>query len=352
MTSSDYRTLHRDAVVVDCHNDLILLGARGKLLGGRFSFENHWIPQLRSGGVDVQVLPIFVEAEYFPEGALRRTLQLVELVHREAEANLSEVHLCTTGAEIDRIVSEGRIALVLALEGSAAVFGNLDILQTLYRLGVRMASFSWFGRTMLADGSGEEAAGGALTSAGVAALQLMESLGILMDVSHLSVAGTDHVLEIATRTVIASHSSARAVLDHHRNLTDDQLRAIASTGGVIGANFFPGFVDPEKPTIDRLVDHIEHIAMVTGIDHVGIGPDFVEEYFEELLPLYPDLKIEGLDARQTLEGLATAADLPNLTKTLLERGFSKGDVTAILGGNFLRVFREVMGVPAVASGSN
>lgn len=352
MTAIDYRTLHREAVVVDCHNDLILLTARGKSLGGRFSFENHWIPQLRSGGVDVQVLPIFIESEFFPEGALRRTLQLIELVHREVEANPSEVGLCRTGAEIDQVVSEGRIALVLALEGSAAVFGNIDILQTLFRLGVRMASFSWFGRTMLADGSGEEAAGGALTSAGVGALQLMEALGILMDVSHLSMAGTDHVLELATRTVIASHSSASAVFDHHRNLKDDHLRAIASTGGVIGANFFPGFIDPEKPTIDRLVDHIEHIAHVAGVDHVGIGPDFVEEYFDEMLPQYPDLKIEGLDARQTLEGLVTSADLPNLTKTLVERGFSESDVTGILGGNFLRVFREVMGVPAVASGAH
>lgn len=344
MSSADYRALHRDAVVVDCHNDLILLTARGKAFG-KFSFEQHWIPQLRAGGVDVQIVPIFIEADYFPEGALRRTLQLVELLHREVEANPSELSLCATGAEIDQAVSEGRIALVLALEGSAAVFGNVDLLQTLFRLGLRMASFSWFGRTMLADGSGEEAAGGTLTSSGVEALRLMEQLGILMDVSHLSAAGTEHVLEIATRPVIASHSSARAVLDHHRNLTDDQLKAIAATGGVIGANFFPGFVDPEKRTIGRLVDHIEHIASVAGVEHVGIGPDFVKEYFDEVFPLKPDLKIEGLDAGQTIEGLVTSADLPNLTRELVERGFSEADVISILGGNFLRVFREVFGVP-------
>ena len=343
MTSPDFRALHRDAVVVDCHNDLILLTARGKAFG-TFSFQEHWIPQLRAGGVDVQVVPIFVEADYFPEGALRRTLQLVELLHREVEANSSEVSLCGTGAEIDTAVSEGRIALVLALEGSAAVFGNVELLQTLFRLGLRMASFSWFGRTMLADGSGEEAAGGILTSAGVEALRLMEKLGILMDVSHLSAAGTEHVLEIATRPVIASHSSARAVLDHHRNLGDEQLKAIAATGGVIGANFFAGFVDPQEPIVARLVDHIEHIAQVAGIEHVGLGPDFVKEYFDEVFPLKPDLKIEGLDAGQTIEGLVTAADLPNLTEELVERGFSESEIKGILGGNFLRVFREVLGV--------
>jgi len=344
VTSADFRALHRDAVVVDCHNDLILLTARGKAFG-TFSFQEHWIPQLRAGGVDVQVVPIFIEADYFPEGALRRTLQLVELLHREVEANSSEVSLCGTGAEIDAAVSEGRIALVLALEGSAAVFGNVELLQTLFRLGLRMASFSWFGRTMLADGSGEEAAGGALTSSGIEALRLMEELGILMDVSHLSAVGTEHVLEIATRPVIASHSSARAVLDHHRNLTDDQLKAVATTGGVIGANFFPGFVDPQKPTVARLVDHIEHMAQVAGAEHVGLGPDFVKEYFDEVFPLKPELKIEGLDAGQTIEGLVTAADLPNLTQELVERGFSESDIKGILGGNFLRVFREVLGVP-------
>jgi membrane dipeptidase len=342
---ADSDRIHQEAVVVECHNDLILLVDRGKRFGS-FSLKDHWIPQLRTGGVDVQVVPISTEGgDNSPESALRRTLKLVELIHSEVEANPSDVALCRSGDEIDAAVESGKIALVLAFEGSASIFTDVDLISAFHRLGLRMASFSWFGRTMLADGSGEEATGGGLTSSGVNALKEMERLGILMDVSHLSAAGVRHVLEIATRPIIASHSSARALCDHHRNLTDDQLKAIAATGGVIGVNFFPGFIDPENPTIDRIVDHIDHIVQVAGLDHVGIGPDFVKELFDEFYPNYPDLKIEGLNATQTIQGLETAADLPRLTEKLLERGFKEDEIKAVLGGNFLRVFRQVMGVP-------
>lgn len=336
--------LHRDAVVVDCHNDLILLIARDRELGLVDSVRERWIPQLRSGGVDVQVVPIYIQDEYLPEGALRRTLTLISILRQEVQANSDDLALCGDGNEIEAALSQNKIALILAFEGSAGI-ENPDLLELFFHLGLRMASFSWFGRTALADGSGEESAGGRLTRAGIEVLTEMERLGIVMDVSHLSERGVEHVIELATRPVIASHSSARAVLDHHRNLRDEQLRAIASTGGVVGVNFFPGFVDPDNPTVDRLVDHIDHIAEVAGIDHVGIGPDFVKEYLDEFYPNHQDMKIEGLSIGQTLDGLVTPADLPVLTETLLRRGFSEKDVQKVLGGNFMRVFSEVMGRP-------
>lgn len=341
---TDAARLHRDAVVVDCHNDLMLLVARDRALGRPDTFRTRWIADLRAGGVDVVVLAVFIEHEYLPEGALRRSLHLVELVHQEAESNADDVALCLTGADIEAAVGSGRIALVLALEGSAGVGGDPDLFRTFHRLGVRMASFSWFGRTALADGSGEQDTGGRLTKAGVASLRLMEELGIVMDVSHLSVAGTQHVLDIATRPVIASHSSARALVDHHRNLTDEQLKAIAQTGGVVGVNFFAGFVDPERPSVDRLVDHIVHIASVAGIDHVGLGPDFVEDYFEAMYPSEPDLVIEGMRARDTI-GLDRPSELPRLTEALVRRGLHEDEVRKVLGENLMRVFREVMGRP-------
>lgn len=336
--------LHRDAVVVDCHNDLILLIARDRELGLTNSVRERWIPQLRSGGVDVQVVPIFIEDEYLPEGALRRTLTLISILRQEVKDNPGDLALCGDGNEIEAALSQNKIALILAFEGSAGI-ENPELLELFFHLGLRMASFSWFGRTGLADGSGEESAGGRLTRAGIAVLKEMERLGILMDVSHLSERGVEHVIELATRPVIASHSSARSILDHHRNLRDEQLQAIASTGGVVGVNFFPGFVDPKSPTVDRLVDHIEHVAEVAGIDHVGIGPDFVKEYLDEFYPNHQDLKIEGLSIGQTLDDLVTPADLPVLTETLLRRDFSEKDVQKVLGGNFLRVFAEVMGRP-------
>ena len=342
--------LHHDAVVVDCHNDLILLVDRKRSIGESAHFRDRVIPALRAGGVDVQIVPVFLEHEYAAEAALRRTLQLIEELHREVAANGDEVVLCLTGAEIDKAVSRGKIALVLALEGCEAIGREPELFGAFYRLGVRMASFTHFGRTPLADGSGEDGTGGRLTRAGVSAVREMERLGILVDVSHLSAAGTQHVLELATRPVIASHSSARALLDHHRNLTDDQLRAIAATGGVIGVNFFPAFVAPGRPTIDQVVDHIAHIAAVAGIDHVGIGPDFIKDYFDERYPQYPSLQIEGLDAKTTIEGMTGPQDLPALTDGLLRRHFADVDVCKILGANFLRVFRGVLGVPSPLPG--
>lgn len=337
--------LHRDAVVVDCHNDLILLVAHHREFCRTDYFRDHWIPELRRGGVDVQVLPVFIDDEHRPEGGLRRALELIELAHEEAGRNAAEVTLCMNGAEIDSAVADGKIALLLALEGCEPVGTDVELFTAFFRLGVRMASLTHFGRTGLADGSAEEGAGSRLTRAGIEAIAAMESLGMVVDVSHLSRAGTDHVLELATRPVIASHSSSRALRDHHRNLPDEQLKGIGASGGVVGINLLGAFIDPVAPTIDGAIDHIEHVAETAGIDHVGLGPDFISEYFDTRYP-GESLIMEGLDARSVLEGTTgSSRDLPLITEELVRRGFSEGDIRKILGENFLRVFRGIMGVP-------
>jgi membrane dipeptidase len=142
---------------------------------------------------------------------------------------------------------------------------------------------------------------------------------------------------------VASHSAARAVRDHHRNLTDEQLRGIAANGGVVGVNLLAAFISDQDATIERVVDHYEHIADVAGIEHVGVGPDFIADVFADLYPADVDLTSEGLDARAQVPGLSASRHLPRLTAALLERGFSEHDVRLILGENFLRVFREVLG---------
>jgi membrane dipeptidase len=173
----------------------------------------------------------------------------------------------------------------------------------------------------------------------------MQRMGMIVDVSHLSIGGTEHVLEITTRPIIASHSNARALRDHHRNLSDDSLKAIASGGGVVGVNFFWEFLVDKDPKLSHVVDHIERIAEVAGIDHVGLGPDFVKEYFETLWP--GEETYMGLDVRLVPEGTAgSSSDLPLVTEALLERGFSEDDVEKVMGGNFMRLFRTDLGVPA------
>jgi membrane dipeptidase len=345
MTAPDaaVQALHHDAVVTDTHNDLLMLVTRKAPAEQAAYFRDEWLPQLKAGGVDIQVLPAFIDDDFRPEGALRQTLLMLEAGHRIAEGNADAVALCTTGAEIDAALAAGRIALVLALEGCEAVGTDVGLLESLARLGVRMASFTHFGRTALADGSAEEAAGSRLTRAGVDAVQLLEQLGVLIDVSHLSAGGTDHVLELATRPDVASHSSAYAIQAHHRNLPDERLKGIAASGGVVGVNFYMGFIDPLNPTVERVADHIEHVASVAGIDHVGLGPDFIKQVMTEAIPPICMTDFEGLDPTACVEGLAGPDGLPLVTAELVRRGWPERDVRKVLGENWLRVFRSDLG---------
>ena len=344
--------LHRRAVVADTHNDLLCSVVLRPVAQWPGYFRARWLPQLRAGGVDIQVLPVFIDDTFRPEGALRQTLRMIEAAHRIAEGNADAVSLCLDGADIDRALAAGRIALVLALESAPGADADVELFTTLFRLGVRIASLAHFGRTALADGSAEDAAGSRLTAAGVEALAEMERLGMLFDVSHLGAAGVDHVLELATRPVMATHSSARALRDHHRNLTDERLVAIGVGGGVVCVNFFYGFLDEHEPSVARLADHIEHVAKVAGGDHVGIGPDFVVEVLRDVSPGGLEIgTMVGCDPFATLPGLAGPEGLPLLTAELLGRGLDEAVVSAVLGGNVLRLFRAELGVPADRRGA-
>ncbi|MEU5401261.1 membrane dipeptidase [Streptomyces sp. NPDC005963] len=341
--------LHRRAVVADLHNDLLCAVVARPVDQWAEFFRERWLPQLRAGGVNVQALPVFVEDQFRPEGALRRTLRMIEAAHRLAEGNADAVALCGDGDQIDRALAEGRIALVLALESAPGVGEDVELLETLFRLGVRIASLAHFGRTSLADGSGEDATGGRLTRAGVAALAEMERLGMVFDVSHLGAAGVRHVLESATRPVIATHSGARALFDHHRNLDDEQLRGIAAGGGVVCVNFFAPYLHTGDYSIDRLVDHFEHIAAVAGIEHVGLGPDFIKEVLADTTPPCCERAfVEGVPADAYLPGLTGPAGLPLVTEALQRRGWPEADIVAVLGENVRRLLRTELGRTAPA----
>ncbi|WP_346101292.1 dipeptidase [Nonomuraea maheshkhaliensis] len=336
-------SLHERAIVADTHNDLLMaVSARPPGQWASF-FRERWLPQLRDGGVNLQVLPVFIDDQYRPEGALRQTLRMIECAHVLAEGNAEHVRLCLDAADIDGALADGRIALLLAMESMPGLDASVELISTVHRLGVRVASIAHFGRTPLADGSGEDATGSGLTTDGVAALAEMERLGIVFDVSHLGATGVEHVLELATKPVMATHSSARALRDHHRNLTDDQLRAVAATGGVICVNFFAPFLaeDERDMTLDRLLDHIEHIASVAGIDHVGLGPDFIREVMTDLTPpCCEDVHIRGLDPKRAVPGLEGPSGLPMVTEGLLARGLPEKDVMRIIGGNVHRFLGE------------
>ena len=349
MTTNEALELHRRAVVADAHNDLLCAVASRSSDQWSDFFRAQWLPQLQDGGVDLQVLPVFVDDVYRPEGALRRTLRMIEAAHRLAEGNADAVGLCRDGDDIDRVIGEGRIALVLALEGMPGIADDVELLETVYRLGVRVGSVAHFGRSAFADGSGEDAAGSRLTRTGVQALAEMERIGMIFDISHLGVGGVDHVLELATRPVMATHSSARALFDHHRNLTDAQIAAVAQSGGVVCVNFFAPYLHPSEYTIDTLIDHFERVASVAGIAHVGMGPDFVREVLEDTTaPCCVQTTIEGVPADRFLPGLDGPAGLPLVTEALCRRGWSEPDILAVLGGNLQRFLRTELGRGAPA----
>lgn len=343
----DALALHHDAVVVDTHDDLLMLTSRRPRAQQAEYFRTDWLPQLRAGGVDVQVLPVYIDDDYRPEGALRQTLKMLESGWTIAEGNPDDVAVCLDGNDIDVALASGRMALVLALEGCEAIGRDVELLSTLHRVGVRIASLTHFGRTLLADGSGEDPAGSRLTRAGVEAVAVMEELGLLLDVSHLGAVGVDHVLEIVRRPVIATHSSAYELRGHHRNLTDARIKGIAAGGGVVNVNFFAGFLDEDSSrfTLGRLADHIEHVAEVAGLAAVGLGPDFLDQVFSELHPGVTSMMMEGVDAKRYVPGLEGPGGLPLVTEELVRRGWSEQDVRAVLGRNDLRLFSAELGVP-------
>ena len=320
--------LHKEALVVDTHCDTLMQFmpqrrpvSPPRRLGERSDQGHIDLPRLVEGGVDCQTFAIYTGSRVNQPGALLTALQMVDVFDRECSANDGIVHVCSYD-EILAAEREGKVAALLSIEGAEPLMGDLGVLRIFYKLGVRMLSLTWNWRTPFADGLAAKRAESKLTDLGVEAIREMERLGIVYDVSHLSDSCFWDVVEVKKGPFIASHSNCRAVCDHQRNLTDDMIKALAEHGGVMGMNFAPAFVDKEKATVERLVDHIDHIVELVGPDHVGLGSDF-----------------DGI--RSTPEGLEDVTKMPNITRELVKRGYSDEDIMKILGGNHLRVFKEV-----------
>jgi len=304
--------------MADCHDDLLMGVVHQQERDHADPFGDFWLPQLREGGVVLQVLPIYTEQQFIGEGALRRALRYVEAAWQIADRHDDEVALVTTATEMRAAIESGRIALLLAFEGMEPVGHDIDVIDSFWRLGVRMASLTWNRRTMFADGLAESATGAGLSSLGIAAIERMEELGMIVDVSHLSDAGFDHIARIATRPFIASHSSCRVVHGHPRNLTDEMLRTIAASGGFACMNAYGGFVGDDGPDVDAYIDHIEHALGVIGPDRVGLGLDLVADLFAQMDPIIGGILLSP-DQLGTIEGIERPADLAALGPRLVER---------------------------------
>ncbi|MCG9968165.1 dipeptidase [Pelotomaculum terephthalicicum JT] len=315
--------LHCESIVLDTHCDtLTAMLDEGRPLAGCPGLGHLDLPRLRTGKINVQFFAAFIAPE-FKSTAVRRVLELVDLFYREIESNNDVILHAKSMNDINKAITSGKIAAFLSVEGGEALAGSLGILRVLYRLGVRSITLTWNGRNELGAGAGEDCPGEGLTEFGIAVVREMNDLGLLVDVSHLSEQGFWDVLRTSRQPIIASHSNCRALCDHPRNLTDEQIKALAERGGVIGVTFVPDFLGGENTSVDHVLAHIEHVIAVGGPDCVGLGSDFDGT---ERLPL----------------GLVDCSRLPVITMGLLERGYSENVIKKVLGGNFIRVMRQVI----------
>ncbi len=323
--------------------------------------------RLRKGGVTAPFFALFIPTYYKGGEAVRRTLDFRDAAERMLQAHKSEVSLALNAADIERITASGKLAIVLTLEGGHQIGNDMAVLRMYHHLGIRAMTLSHFRNNEWADSSTDKPAHNGLTDFGKNVVREMNRLGMIVDISHVSDKTFYDAVAVSTKPVIASHSSCRALADVPRNMTDDMLRALAKNGGVIGINFAPGFLNREDAvdimrsisrrvaedpqlsgkalddysaaeirkedyphpkaahaTLADAVEHIDHAVKIAGIDHVGIGSDF------DGIPSVP-------------KGLEDISKMPALAAALRAKGYTQADVNKIMGGNFLRVLREVTG---------
>jgi len=369
--------IHNSALIVDTHAD-----TPQRFLDGGFDIGNSdpkdvghiSLDKARAGNLDAEFFSIWVEPGYKGQYA-HRAVDLVDSVYEQAARHPDRMMMAFSAADIERAHKQKKLAALMGIEGGHAIENDIRLLHEFYRLGVRYMTLTWSNTNEWADSSGDiddpkvEHHNG-LTDFGKQVVLEMNRLGMMVDISHVSDKTFYDALAITKAPVIASHSSARALTDAPRNMTDDMLRAVAKNNGVVQVNFFSGFDDQnywnatkamvkdrdaaiaafiethkqegkpvtyieydqidrewaakiQRPPLKSLIDHIDHIAKVAGVDHVGLGSDF-----------------DGVSGA-TPTGIDSAADLPKITKALIDRGYSADDIHKILGGNLLRVFREV-----------
>ena len=329
------------AIVIDAHSDMLndLLGQR--TLGETGILETTWVPGMKEGGIDLRIAAIFSSPQYLPELGLRRALDQVAALLAELDGS-ANARLCTAYADILRAKAEGKRGLILGMEGVEPLGSDLTLLRVFYAVGLRVMGLTHALRNYAADGAffdpKKTGQVGGLSDFGVSLVEQAQVMGIVIDVSHLNDPGFWDVIKLATGPIIASHSNCRALRDHPRNLTDEQIKAVAATGGVIGINAASLFTEP--PDLSHLMDHLDHLVKVAGREHVGLGLDFCDY----LLQYRTELEKARMRPRRMrpVEGLSGDRDVPKIPAILAERGYPTETIDLIMGENFLRVFRTVL----------
>jgi membrane dipeptidase len=379
--SAKARAIHESAIVVDTHADTpqrfldegFDIGSTDPNDIGHLSLD-----KARRGNLGAEFFSIWVEPETNQGHFARHTLDLTDSVYEQAARHPDRMMMAYSVADIERAHQEHKLAALMGIEGGHSIENDMHLLRDYYRLGVRYMTLSWSNTNEWADSSGDindpkVQHHNGLTDFGKQVVLEMNRLGMMVDISHVADKTFWDTIAVTKAPVIASHSSARALVNAPRNMTDDMLRAVAKNGGVVQVNFYSGFLDEDyrkaqeaqskdqaaaiqkyvdslkaqgkpvnyieihrmdrewmakipRPPFKALIDHIDHIAKVAGVDHVGLGSDF-----------------DGVSGA-TPQGMDSAADLPKITQALLDRGYGADDIRKILGGNLLRVFGQVEAV--------
>lgn len=332
--------IHRRAFTVDAHFDLTYEVANRRERGQKNIIETSYLHEFQAGGLDLIVSAIFIHNFFLPEMGLRRALDQISYLHDEIDESPGKFRLCRTTTEARAAQSAGEIGIFLSLEGADPLQNDIQLLRIFYELGVRGLGLVWSRRNYAGDGAffktTREGHKGGLTPFGVELIEKAEALGMFIDVSHINDEGFWDVMSVAKQPLIASHSNCRALAGTMRNLSDEQIAAIATLGGVIGMNSVNQFIrtGDTNATVDNFIDHVDHIVKRVGIAHVGIGFDLCDS-FKDFLQVE-----KSLDSRDVIK---THAGLGEFTAGLIRRGYNDGEIIAILGGNFMRVYAEIIG---------
>ncbi|WP_266205603.1 dipeptidase [Pontibacter kalidii] len=365
--AQDYRQVHQEAILIDTHNDVLISVMEGldisKDLRGRTHSD---LARFKEGGVDAQFFSVWSDET----GNFKYAMQQIDSLEAIVKRHPDKLLLATDVAGIEQAVQEGKMAALIGVEGGHMIDNDLQKLEQLYNRGTRYLTLTWNNSTPWASSAADETSGKlpkakrGLSKKGRQIVSRMNELGMLVDLSHVGEKTFWDVMAVTTKPVLVSHSCVHSINPIPRNLTDKQIKAVAKNGGVIHLNFFSDFLDSEfrtrlknfmdvhkpesdslkaagwsndavmdylaetysadvmhiRPPLSVLIDHVDHIVNLVGVDYVGLGSDF-----------------DGItSAPQQLDGVQ---DFPNVTKALLARGYSEADVKKILGGNFLRVFR-------------
>lgn len=366
-----YKRLHQQAVVVDTHNDVIsTVTMRGLNVDDDLTGKTHSdIDRFKKGGVDVQVFSIFCDERFGKDTAFKFANIEIDSLYSIVARNKDKLMIATTPQDLKNAISQKKMACMMGVEGGHMIEDNFSNLDSLYKRGVRYMTLTWNNSTSWATSAMDETTKKdslphkGLTDFGKQVVKRMNDLGMLVDLSHVGVQTFWDAINTTTKPVILSHSCSYALCPVFRNVTDEQIKAVGKNGGVIHLNFYSGFVDstynrrvaafaashkPEidslqalkkpayeineiiskgypqeaaalRPPLSLLLDHLDHIVKLIGVDHVGLGSDF-----------------DGIESAP--KGLDDVTSYPLLTKALLKRGYSKEDVRKILGENFIRVF--------------